>query len=131
MSDFNFLDWITTASPSQFFLGVILLVFGSKKIFSEKNVSESLGGIFLPFKVLRKRRAEAAEREAAEIEELRREIADLNRERLKQHRWALAVTEWVMRLELWAAKNHLHLPEPSFIHWVDFEKIKKEDDDAE
>lgn len=126
-------DWMTTASPSQFFVGVAVLVLGSRKILSEKNVTESFGGLGLPFKWLAKRRETAARKVVTEIEHLRNENLRLLRENQKYHRWTVIITQWAYRLELWAAGKGLKLPVPGFVHWHDFEpeeeKEEEEDED--
>lgn len=120
---------MTQASPTQFFLGVLVLVLGSNKILSEKNVSESFGGILLPLKFLRRRREQAAQDEASELEQLRLEVARQSGLLMKYHRWSVRTTEYMHRLDLWAAEKGLHLPKPPFVHWTEFERGEEEDDD--
>ena len=122
-------QWLTQASPTQFFLGVLVLVLGSNKILSEKNVSESFGGILLPIKFLRHRREQAAQDEASELEQLRLEVARQSGLLMKYHRWSVRTTEYMHRLDLWAAEKGLHLPKPPFVHWTEFERGEEEDDD--
>lgn len=128
MGDDQLFTWLTQATPGQFLLGILVLVFGSRQILSEKSVSESFGGLAWPFKVLRRRRERAAKDEASEIEYLRADVARLDSELKRYHRWSVSVTRWVRRLELWAAERGLSLPEPPFVHLSDFESRKEKDD---
>ena len=126
LTDSQVWTWLTSSSPSQFLVGVAILVFGSKRVLSEKNVSESLGGLFLPFRWLRSRRERAAEEEASEIELLRAEVSRLAQENNRYHRWAVTVTKRNRVLQLWAAEHGLSLPPPPCVGWSDFEQPKED-----
>lgn len=115
-------DWLSRASPTQFFIGIAILVFGSKKILSERNVSESLGGLFLPFRWLRQRREEAADAEAARIARMNKEILRLQREQELLHQWAVEVTRSYRAVQLWAAEEGYTLPPPPFVSFASFRK---------
>lgn len=136
MSEDRFFEWLTQASPSQFFIGIAVLVFGSRQILSEKHVSESLSGLSWPFKVLRQRRERAAKAEAEAERALEADVQRLTRETMKYHRWMVQATDWIRRLDAWAAQNGHDLPKPDFVHWMDFETRKEpgsgdDDDDSE
>lgn len=137
MTDEKLFDWVTQASPFQFFIGVALLVFGSRKILSEDNISESLSGLAWPWRLLKRRREIAAQEEAAEMRELQSEVQRLTREKMQYHRWMIQATRWIQRLDAWSARNGLELPKPDFVHWIDFEVGKEpgsgddDDDDSE
>lgn len=100
-------EWLTQGSPASFVLGVLALIFGTEKLLSAKNVEESLGGLALPFRWLRKRRDQAALDEAAAEVELQILRAD-------QHKYILHLTRWVYELQIWAAGKGLVLPPPEF-----------------
>lgn len=101
-------DWFTSASPSAFILGVLVLIFGTRKVLSAKNVEESLGGLALPFSWLRKHRDRVAEEELKAEIELREMYAD-------QHRYILLLTKWALELQIWAAALGEELPPPEFL----------------
>lgn len=129
MNGVDVLDWVTSASPAQFFVGILILVFGSRQILSEKSVKSSLGGLFLPVQWARKRRERAANEEAEEIEFLRQEIARLTRENLRQHRWSVEVSRKIHSIETWAAGEGLELPPPPFRHLHEYPKEEVEDEE--
>lgn len=129
MTQEEFFDWFTSATPSQFLLGVLVLVFGSRQILSEKNVKSSLGGLLLPAQWIRKRRESAAKEEASEIEFLRREIVRLTRENLRQHRWSVEVSRKIHSIETWAAGEGLELPPPPFRHLHEYPNEEVEDEE--
>lgn len=108
-------EWLTQGSAANFLIGVLALIFGTQKILSAKNVEESLGGLALPFRWLRRRRDEAAQEEAAAEIELQELQAD-------QYNYILHITRWVYDLRIWAAANGLVLPPPdyqTFVEWRD------------
>ena len=125
----DFIEWLTSASPSTFILGVLVLIFGTRKVLSAKNVEESLGGLALPFKWLREHRDRAAAEEASAEIELREMYAD-------QHKYILHLTKWILELQIWAAARGEELPPPEFMpfnEWRDAygaraSRRKKEDD---
>lgn len=137
MADDGLISWVTQASPSQFLIGIAVLVFGSRQILSEKHVSESLSGLSWPSKMLRKRREQAAQDEATEMHMLQSEVRRLTLETMRYHRWMVQATEWIRRLDAWSARNGYSLPKPDFVHWIDFEPRKEpeesddDDDDSE
>lgn len=131
MTEERLWEWLTSASPGQFLLGIVILVFGSRQILSEKSLKSSLGGLGLPFKFLRNARENAAEAEANELAFLRGEVKRLNNKISVYHRWAVKVTEQYQRLELWAAHKGLHLPPPPFIEFHIFESGREVKDDPE
>lgn len=137
MTDERFIDWLTQASPAQFLIGVAVLVFGSRQILSEKNVSESLSGLSWPAKVLRRRREQAARDEASQLQALQDDVHRLTLEKMRYHRWMVQATQWIQRLDAWSARQGYELPKPDFVHWLDFENRKEpgsgddDDDDSE
>lgn len=131
MTEERLWEWLTSASPGQFLLGIAILVFGSRQILSEKSLKSSLGGLGLPFKFLRNARENAAEAEANELAFLRGEVKRLNKRVSVYHRWAVSVTEQYHRLELWAAHKGVHLPPPPFTEFHIFESEREVKDDPE
>ena len=137
MTDEKFFFCFTQSSPSQFLIGIAILVFGSRKILSEDNLSESLSGLAWPWRLLKRRRESAAQAEAAEMQELQAEVIRLTREKMRYHRWMIQATQWIQRLDAWSARNGHELPKPDFVHWLDFEMRKEpgsgddDDDDSE
>lgn len=129
MTDERIVDWLTQSSPSQFLIGIAILVFGSRKILSEDNVSESLSGLSWPWKVLKRRRESAAQAEASATQELQSEVERLTREKMRYHRWMVQATQWIQRLDAWSAQHGHELPKPDFVHWMDFENRKEPGDD--
>lgn len=130
MSEQQIVEWITSASPTQFLLGVAILVFGSKKVLSEKNLTESLSGLALPFRWIHRRMDAAANREAEASHILKAENVRLQREATISHRWGVLVTKRNRQLELWAAEHGLELPPPQFEPYQSFfERITKEEAD--
>ena len=115
-----FVEWLSRTTPTQFLIGIAILVFGSKKILSEKNVSESLGGLFIPFRWLRQRREEAADAEAERMARMSKEILKLQREQELLHQWAVEVTRSYRAVQLWAAEKGYTLPPPPFISLASF-----------
>lgn len=125
-------EWLSETSPSQFLLGVLFLALGSKKILSERNVAESLSGLGLPFRLLRRRREEQSRREADTLLRLQAEVKRLSRESAAQHEWAVQVTKLVRAWELWAAREGLELPDPPFVglpEWLNRLDYPEEEDE--
>lgn len=129
MTDEKFIDWLTQASPAQFLIGIAILVFGSRQILSEKNLSESLSGLAWPAKVLRRRREQAAQAEASQLQALKDDVHRLTLEKMQYHRWMVQATQWIQRLDAWSARHGYELPKPDFVHWMDFENRKEPGDD--
>ena len=120
MSFEPFVEWLSRTTPTQFVIGLAILIFGSKKILSEKNVSESLGGLFIPFRWLRRRREEVADAEALRITRMCEQIRELQREQELLHQWAVEVTRSYRAVQLWAAEKGYTLPPPPFVSLADF-----------
>lgn len=130
MTGQQIMEWLTNTSPTQFLLGVAILVFGSKKILSEKNLTESLSGLAVPFRWIHKRMDVAANAEAEATHLLREENARLHREAVISHKWGVFVTKRNRQLELWAAELGLELPPPQFEPYHAFyERLMKEEDE--
>ena len=124
--------WISEASPSQFLLGILVIALGSKKILSERNLTESFSGLGLPFRALRRRREEQSRREAGLLLRLQADVKRLSRESTAQHDWAVQVTKMVRAWELWAAREGLDLPDPPFVglpEWLSRLDYPEEEDE--
>lgn len=128
MNDEAILDWLTSASPSQFILGVIILVFGTGKILSAENVEKSLGGLLLPVKWLHNRREKAAEAEINDIQRLKEDNLRLNREMERYHAWALLATKRNRDLEVFITANNMEVPPPEFVYLHEF-KLEEDEDE--
>lgn len=129
MNDEAMLDWLTSASPSQFILGVIVLVFGTSKILSAENVEKSVGGLLLPVKWLHSRREKAAKEEVRGIQKLKEDNLRLNKEMDRYHAWSILATKRNRRLEAFIAANNLEVPPPEFIYLHDFKLEEDEDEE--
>lgn len=116
----SIIEWVSHATPTQFIIGVLILMFGSKKVFSEKNVEESLSGFRLPFKWLQERRERAAREEATEALRIKNDLQQSLREQRMFHAWAMEVMKVVHGWELWAARHGIELPEPPFRTLAEF-----------
>lgn len=124
--------WLSEASPSQFLLGILVIALGSKKILSERNLTESFSGLWIPFHALRRRREEQSRREADTLLRLQAEVKRLSRESAVQHDWAVQVTKMVRAWELWAAREGLDLPDPRFVglpEWLSRLDYPEEEDE--
>lgn len=123
---------------------VVILVFGSTAIFSEKTAKEKFGALGLVSRWWKRRKEEAANMEeeisskrTAElwdeiqrVDELRardreyfeEQITRLERAEKLQHRYITWVTDVFRRIEIWAAGQGYELPPPPFktyIEWLD------------
>lgn len=126
------IEWLSEASPSQFLLGILVIALGSKKILSERNLTESFSGLWLPFRALRRRRERQSRREAELLLRLQAEVKRLSRESAVQHDWAVQVTKMVRAWELWAAREGLELPDPRFVglpEWLSRLDYPEEEDE--
>lgn len=119
MGDERFWEWASN-SPYGFAIGVVVLVLGSNAALSEKNLSEKLSGLALPGKWLRRRRAEAAEKEAEEYVTLQRTVRD-------QHHYIIWVTSLVHGWEVWAADKGYTLPPPDFLTLMEWKEQQQKD----
>ena len=129
MNDEAILDWLTNASPSQFILGVIVLVFGTSKILSAENVEKSVGGLLLPVRWLHSRREKAAKEEISGIQKLKEDNLRLNKEMDRYHAWAILATKRNRRLEAFIVANNLEVPPPEFVYLHDFKLEEGEDEE--
>lgn len=126
------IEWLFEASPSQFLLGILVIALGSKKILSERNLTESFSGLCLPFRALGRRRERQSRREAELLLRLQAEVKRLSRESEAQHDWAVQVTKLVRAWELWAAREGLELPDPRFVglpEWLNRLDYPEEEDE--
>ena len=126
---------------------VLVMVFGSSAILSEKTAKEKLGlvGVILRWAQNRKDKAEAVEDELfrrrtedlrAEIKrvddarkvdraELTKEIEKLQKNEKAQHEYIVWVTEKMRRIEIWAADNGYELPPPPFMSFIEWEATRE------
>ena len=134
MSDEAVRNFLTTASPSQFLIGVLILVFGTRKILSAENVENSLGGLLLPVKWIHKKRDEAAEEHVAAVAKLKQENQRLSREIARYHDWSILATRRNRALESALAANGVDIPPPPFVYLHEFkdsEGDEEEDDEGD
>ena len=116
MDDRAVIDWFVGASPLQFVLGVLVLVFGTQKILSADNVEKSLGGLLIPVKWLHKKRQAAAEREVSVVARLQKENLRLQKELERYHAWSIIATRKHRDMEAVLAANGLEIPPPPFVY---------------
>ena len=129
MNDEAILDWLTSATPTQFIIGVVILVFGTSKILSADNVEKSLGGLLLPVKWLHSKRAKAAEKQVQGVKDLKDENLRLNKELGRYHAWSLIAAKRNRDLEAFISANGLDIPPPKFVYLHEFEIEEGEDEE--
>lgn len=122
----NILD---TTSPSQFLIGVFVLVFGTRHILSADNLEKSLGGLVLPVRWMHKKRSEAADEQVAVVARLKKENARLARELSRYHEWSILATKRNRTLESALTASGVDIPPPPFIYLHEFKGDDEEDDD--
>ena len=159
------MDWLEVVKPlaespaAQIVVAVLVMIFGSSSILSEKTAKEKFGavGMILRWRQRRKDKAEAFQEELfrKRIEELRAEIrrvdnarkidrkeltaqiSELQKNEKSQHEYILWVTEKMRKIEIWAVDHGYALPPPPFITFTEWEARRKketsgeEDDDEE
>lgn len=159
------MDWLEAVKPiaespaGQIVVAVLVMIFGSSSILSEKTAKEKFGavGMILRWRQRRKDKAEAFQEELfrkrteelrAEIrrvdnarkidrKELTAQISELQKNEKSQHEYILWVTEKMRKIEIWAADHGYDLPPPPFITFVEWEAQREtetpgeEDDDEE
>lgn len=119
MNDNAFYEWLTSTTPSQFFIGVLILVFGSRQILSEKTLSSSLSGLLILPRFINRKREQAAQLEA-------QQTLDLQRTEQRQHCYILYCHKLHRELEMLAAAEGCAIPRlMTFQEWVE------EQEDAE
>lgn len=130
MDDEALFNWLTGASPTQFILGVAILIFGTQKILSVENVEKSLGGLLLPVKWLHQKRENAADKEVKIVHDLQEENMRLNKELERYHAWSLLAAKRNRDLEVFITSNGLSVPPPNFVYLHEF-RLEEGDDEAE
>lgn len=130
MNDGELLNWLTGATPTQFVVGVAVLIFGTQKILSAENVEKSLGGLFLPVKWLHSKRQSAADKSVEAVQSLREENLRINKELNRYHAWSLLATKRNRDLEVFITSQGLDIPPPSFVYLHEFE-VKEDDGGGE
>lgn len=124
-------DWLLGATPSQFLLGVIVLIFGTQKILSAENVERSLGGLALPAKWLQRRREAEAEEKIAEVAQLRDALIEVQEELNRVHKWVLYATKRIRTLDSVLVANGVEIPPPDFLFLHEFGDRESGDDEEE
>lgn len=143
------MDWVQpltnalSTQMGQFFLGVMILVFGSSAILSEKTAKEKFWLIGRVAGWFQRRKEEQAELEAQITERrfaaLQDEIAriDKNQKRSdkvmhRQHEYIVWITTRWRALEVWAADRGLRLPDPPFQTFEEWKaQIPTEEDEED
>lgn len=124
-------DWLLGATPSQFLLGVIVLIFGTQKILSAENVEKSLGGLSLPAKWLQRRREAAAEEKIEEVAQLRKTLIEVQEELNRVHKWVLYATKRIRTLDSVLVANGVKIPPPDFLFLHEFGDRESGDEEEE
>ncbi|MDU3076417.1 MAG: hypothetical protein E7B29_08895 [Mixta calida] len=112
-------EWLT-ASPSQFVIGVFILVFGTRKILSEDNIKTSLGGVKLIQDWLSRSAKRRAEKELSREAALQEDNDRLYHERRVTHEWKVYVENYVNDIELWFASRGISYPFERFKHFTEW-----------
>lgn len=128
MDDVAIRDFLSGSSPAQFVIGVLVLVFGTRKILSSENIEKSLGGLFLPVRWIHKKRQKAADEQVAVVVKLKERNHELASELARYHSWAVLATRRIRNLESVIAANGVEVPPPPFIYLHEF---KGDEEDSE
>ena len=129
MNDEAILDWLTNATPVQFAVGVLILVFGTSKILSADNVEKSLGGLLLPVKWIYSKRSKAAEEQVQAVKKLKEENLRINKELGRYHAWSLVAAKRNRDLEAFISANGLEIPPPKFVYLHEFRVEEDQDEE--
>lgn len=124
-------DFFTNASPSQFLIGVAILVFGTRKILSAENLEKSLGGLFLPARWLHKRRQAAADEQVAVVARLKKRNQDQLRELDRYHAWSVLATKRLRDLESVIVASGIEVPPPPFVYLHEFRGEEDSEEEEE
>lgn len=130
MDDQAIKDFLTGASPTQFLLGVFILVFGTRKILSAENVEKSLGGLILPVRWMHRKRQDAADEQVAVVAKLKERNLEQSIELERYHSWAVSATKRIRDLESALAASGVDVPPPPFIYLHEY-KGDEEDPEEE
>lgn len=143
------MDWVQpltnalSTQMGQFILGVMILVFGSSAILSEKTAKDKFWLIGRAAGWFQRRKEEQANLEAKITERrfaaLQEEITriDKNQKRsekvmYRQHEYIVWITTRWRALEVWAADRGLRLPDPPFQTFEEWKaRIPTEEDEED
>lgn len=131
MDDGAIRDFLTDTSPTQFIIGVLILVFGTRKILSADNIEKSLGGLFIPVRWLHKQRERAADEQVAVVAELKQRYLDASAELSRYHSWSVLATKRIRDLESVIAANGVEVPPPPFIYLHEFRGDEEDPEEEE
>lgn len=131
MDDEALRDFLTTTSPTQFLIGVFILVFGTRKILSAENVENSLGGLFIPFRWLHHKRQKAADEQVEAVAKLKKHNDHISVELDRYHSWSVLATKRIRDLESVLAANGVEVPPPPFVYLHEFRGDEEESEKEE
>ena len=131
MDDETLLDLLSTTSPTQFLIGVFVLVFGTRKILSTDNVEKSLGGLFIPVKWLHKKRQDAADEQVEAVAKLKKQNKQSAAELDRYHSWSVLATKRIRDLESVIAANDIEVPPPPFIYLHEYRGDEEDSEEDE
>lgn len=142
------MEWVEFLSKGldtplgQFIVGVLVLVFGSTALFSEKTAKEKFGAFGMLARWIQKQKERAADLEEEIInrrtqdlwdeikrvdearkkdnKELKKQILELQRSEADQHAYIVWVTSVMRDLEIWAAEHGYKLPPPPFVTFTEW-----------
>lgn len=131
MEDEAIKDFLTGASPTQFLIGVFVLVFGTRKILSADNVEKSLGGLFLPVQWIHKKRQDAADEQVEVVAKLKKQYKANAAELDRYHSWSVLATKRIRDLESVIAANGIEVPPPPFIYLHEYRGDEEDSEEDE
>lgn len=131
MEDEAIKDFLTGASPTQFLIGVFVLVFGTRKILSADNVEKSLGGLFLPVQWIHKKRQDAADEQVEVVAKLKKQNKANAAELDRYHSWSVLATKRIRDLESVIAANGIEVPPPPFIYLHEYRGDEEDSEEDE
>lgn len=124
-------DFLTSTSPTQFIIGVLILVFGTRKILSADNVEKSLGGLILPVRWLYSQRQKAADDQVAAVARLKGQYLEAASELSRYHSWSVLATKRIRELESVIAANGVEVPPPPFVYLHEFKGDEEDPEEEE
>lgn len=150
----EFLSKALDTPLGQFIIGVLVLVFGSTALFSEKTAKEKFGAFGMLARWVQRHKEKAADLEEEIINrrtedlwneikrvdearqkdnrELKKQIQKLQRSEADQHAYIVWVTSVMRDLEIWAAEHGYKLPPPPFVTFTDWvRQYRREHNDGE